>query len=1050
MADAPVILLAEATDPLRESLSASLRAESWTVHTASSGRTFATAWARAVPDVVLLDAEVADDSVRRQLARWRDDEGWRGRLVLLGRALADVPHEAVVARPVVVQELLAAVREGLGPPGPKILRLRHCSVDLEHQSVTYDDGEVARLTSREAEFLAYLAANPGRTVGRDELLERVWGYKLGAVTRSRSVDKMLARLRPKLRDSASEPEHIFTVYGGGYRFVALEVDGTDVDATSDPDDDSLTNLPAPVGDFVGRTDDLADLDEDLASGARVITIVGPGGVGKTRLALHQAHRVLTSEPPSGGVWFCELTEARSMDDVVGAVAGALELDLAESTDAAAEVGRALAAAGAPLLLLDNVEQVVIEVADVVTRWLEMAPRTRFLVTSREPLRVTAERCFELDGLERDDAVALFARRARDLRRTFRLTDAGRAAVAELVERLDRLPLAIELAAARTTTMTPEKILDRMQKDLDALLRHSDRLRPERQATLEGAVSWSWKLLTRWEQATLAQCAIFRGGFFLEAAEAVVDLSAYPDAPPVGDAVESLVLRSLVKREDDARLGDLRFRLYATIRVFAEHRAEELNVLAGASSRAQVYFLALADRLGTDIATGNRPEALRALAAEADNLMVVHRRAVATSRRAAVEAALALDPLLTARGSRDAHEALLDQAVELSAGLSGDYRARALCARGEARRTRGAFARAEADLLPALALAQESASDALVGQVSRSLGALRYRQGKGDEAAEHYRRALARAQAAKRPAAEAFAHGRLGAALQLVGRVPEAMDHYREAIEISRLVREDRAGHLMVGSVIVVDLESDTGFTSALDREGEGYAALSHLFGATLPVGRAREAERALQKSLAYARDAGDRLGEAALTASLGLSRLDAAALGEDDALAEAEELLRASLEIVEQFGNLLAEASIVGSLGRLHHLAGDLEQAESELREAKALARRIASKRIEAYVSALLGAVVADAGRPDEAQGLLAEAEVLADVAGDRLALAVVRVASGHLDLAAGDADAARARASTPVDPDDGDTPRKMAVGAVDIRLAMHALEQALRRADAA
>ncbi|MCP4869020.1 MAG: tetratricopeptide repeat protein [Proteobacteria bacterium] len=466
-----------------------------------------------------------------------------------------------------------------------------------------------------------------------------------------------------------------------------------------------------------------------------------------------------------------------------------------------------------------------------------------------------------------------------------------------------------------------------------------------------------------------------------------------------EAIEGLVLRSLLRREVLPGLGEVRFRLYATIRAFAERRAEDLSLSAGTASRTQMYFLALADKLGADIATRDRPEALR----------------------------------------------LLDEAVELSAGLSGQYRARTLCARGEARRLRGDFLGAEADLLPALALAQESKKDSLVGQVSRTLGALRYRQGRGEEAAEHYRRALEHAKAAKRPAAEAFAHGRLGAALQLVGRVPEAMEHYRQAIEMSRLLQRDRPGHLMVGSVIVVDLDENT----TLDRDGVGYAALSHLFGATLPVGRAREAEKAFTQSLAYALDAGDQLGDAALTASLGLSRLDAAAAGEADALAQAEAHLQAALDIIEQFGNLLAEASIMGCLGRVHHSAGELERAESTLNESKLLARRIGARRVEAFVTAILGAVMADAGHANSAELLLEEARGLADEVGDHLALGVVQVATGHVDLARSDHKKARARVSAQVGEDDSPTPRKMAVGAVDIRLAMHALEQALARAEA-
>jgi tetratricopeptide (TPR) repeat protein len=245
---------------------------------------------------------------------------------------------------------------------------------------------------------------------------------------------------------------------------------------------------------------------------------------------------------------------------------------------------------------------------------------------------------------------------------------------------------------------------------------------------------------------------------------------------------------------------------------------------------------------------------------------------------------------------------------------------------------------------------------------------------------------------------------------------------------------------------VVDLNGST----SLDRDAVGYAALSHLFGAKLPVGRAREAAKALTQSLEYARNAGDQLGEAALTASLGLSRLDAAIAGDEAALEQADRHFRAALEVIEQLGSLLAEASIMGSLGRAHHVAGDLEAAAAELREAKGLARRIGARRIEAFVTGVLGAVSADAGRAAEAEMLLNEAALLARDGGDLIAAGVVQIARGHLDVARGDLLAARSRASTPVGDEDAPTPGTMAVDAVDIRLALHTLDQALARAEAA
>ncbi len=154
------ILVAESSDELRDSLSASLRADGYRVETAGTAAGVSGAWARAIPDLVLLDASLPDDALWRALERWRAED-WTGELIVLGE-VADGVAAVAVRRPVVVQELLALIRHRLGADGPVALKLVHCEVDLEHQVVTSVDGSTVRLTTREAEFLRYLGSNPGR------------------------------------------------------------------------------------------------------------------------------------------------------------------------------------------------------------------------------------------------------------------------------------------------------------------------------------------------------------------------------------------------------------------------------------------------------------------------------------------------------------------------------------------------------------------------------------------------------------------------------------------------------------------------------------------------------------------------------------------------------------------------------------------------------------------------------------------------------------------------------------------------------------------------
>jgi len=146
---------------------------------------------------------------------------------------------------------------------------------------------------------------------------------------------------------------------------------------------------------VGREDDLLDLADDLSSGARLVTILGPGGAGKTRLARHFGRKLLKERPPAGGVWFIDLTEAQDLQDVLAAVCAAVELhpDSGDDDDPVIAVGHAIAELGNALLILDNYEQLVNTAGDAVGRWLDLAPHARFLVTAREPLRLGWERCF---------------------------------------------------------------------------------------------------------------------------------------------------------------------------------------------------------------------------------------------------------------------------------------------------------------------------------------------------------------------------------------------------------------------------------------------------------------------------------------------------------------------------------------------------------------------------------------------------------------------------------------------------------------------------------
>ena len=244
---------------------------------------------------------------------------------------------------------------------------------------------------------------------------------------------------------------------------------------------------------------------------------------------------------AGGVWFCDLTEARSLNEIASAVAGSLGVQLGRG-DPVEQLGHAIAGRGRCLMILDNFDQVVDHAAATVGRWLTRAGETRFLITSRERLGLAGEQVQMVGPLSIETGQALFVARAQRLRPGLQLAGAEAEAVREIVRLVDGMPLAIELAGARMRVMSATQILAQMRKRFSLLTGGGS----ARHETLVITIDGSWELLKPWERSAWAQCTVFEGGFTLAAAEGVVDLGAWPDAPWVVDVVQSLVEKSLLR------------------------------------------------------------------------------------------------------------------------------------------------------------------------------------------------------------------------------------------------------------------------------------------------------------------------------------------------------------------------------------------------------------------------------------------------------------------------------------------------------------------------
>jgi predicted ATPase/DNA-binding CsgD family transcriptional regulator len=388
------------------------------------------------------------------------------------------------------------------------------------------------------------------------------------------------------------------------------------------------NLFLELSSFVGRGREISEV-ENLLSGQRLLTLTGPGGSGKTRLALAVASGVLRDY--EDGVWLVELASLSDPDLVPQAVASAVGVRETPGTDLVDSLCVYLASRGMMLLILDNCEHLVEACADLVTMLLRSCPDLHILVTSREALRVPGEALFAVlplslpdprhlptvESLPAYEATGLFVERTRAVRPDFALDEGNALAIAQICYRLDGIPLAIELAAARSRVLSVEQISSRLDESFRLLAAGSRRYMP-RHRTLRATMDWSYELLAEEEQTLFRRLAVFAGGWTLEAAEMVCAGEGL-DQGEVLDLLTSLVDKSLVLMAE--RDGKARYRLLETVRQYASEKLEESDEAGEVRSRHAAWFVALAEEAEPHL-KGYRQEAwLGSLETEHDNLRV---------------------------------------------------------------------------------------------------------------------------------------------------------------------------------------------------------------------------------------------------------------------------------------------------------------------------------------------------------------------------------------------------------------------------------------------
>ncbi len=486
--------------------------------------------------------------------------------------------------------------------------------------VLTQEGEAVALGARAVAVLTVLVSRANEYVEKSAILDAAWP---GLVVEEANLAVQISAIRRALA-RVGGGDWIETLARRGYRFVGpvAEIAGRSVAPA--PADRKRTNLPELLTSFIGREQELAEIKQHLAT-VRLLTLTGIGGIGKTRLAHQAAAEMLDAY--RDGVWFVDLAPLADPALVPSALAQVLEVKEAPAQSLLDALCSSLRTREA-LLIIDNCEHVLDGCARLIAALLRETTQVTVIATSREPLHLHGERTYPLGSLPladpkadalsiaRSDAVRLFVERARQQRPRFDLQEERAGAVAEICVRLDGIPLALELAAARVAVLPVEQIV-RLLDQRFRLLTSGSRELPRHQ-TLRAMIDWSYELLDEAEKALFARLAVFAGGWTLEAASEVCSGESIAKDDVVYVLIR-LIEQSLVLADED---GD-RYRMLETVREYAQERLEEPAIGEAVRERWRdrhlAYFLALAEEAAPKLNGTQQRDWLERLEREHDNL-----------------------------------------------------------------------------------------------------------------------------------------------------------------------------------------------------------------------------------------------------------------------------------------------------------------------------------------------------------------------------------------------------------------------------------------------
>jgi predicted ATPase len=553
------------------------------------------------------------------------------------------------------------------------------------------------------------------------------------------------------------------------------------------------NLPGQLTRFIGRERELAEVRR-LVRRARLVTITGPGGCGKTRLAIQAAADVLHLYPD--GAWFADLCSITDPALVPQAIAIVLKVREREEADLLETIAAELTTNYCRLrclVIVDNCEHLIDRCASVVTALLSACPQLTVLVTSREVLQVTGEAVCKIEPLGLPDpggdmsaesvrtaeAVQLFVDRAGLTDPGFELDDQNAATVARVCQRLDGIPLALELAAARVGLMPLDALLERLEDRFSLLWQ---RATPSRQQTLRSAIGWSYELLTDGERRLFRRLAAFSGGFTLEAAEVVCIIYAEP-AGDLFPTMAALVNKSLVIR---AHPGLERYRLLETVRQYALEKLAQSGELDLVRQRHLEFFMALADQAGPGLAGPDQGSWLEQLSQEHDNLRAALETSLAAEGELRLRLVLALERFWQLRGYVSEGVRWFDQALSGPAEATL-LRARALNSAAGLSWLRGDLDHARAQLEASLVIRRHIDDQAGIQGCLANLGVLASTQTDWASASGYFEESLVLAQRLGNELAMGILLGNLGLLAAYLDDHDVALRRLVDSLDIMRRV-----------------------------------------------------------------------------------------------------------------------------------------------------------------------------------------------------------------------------------------------------------------------